>query len=115
MPPGVGSERFPIWTKRFREMQSNAIADQIASGKPYPLKALFSAGLDIQFFANSPRMAEELKKLDFITVSEYFLTPGAKLADIVLPIASWLERHILLTDFGGYAKLIQPAISPPGE
>ena len=115
MPPGVGSLRFPIWTKRYHEMQSNAIADQIESGQPYPIKALFSSGLDIQFFANSRRMVADLDKLDFIAVSEYFHTPGTRLADIVLPIASWLERPILLTDAGGYVKLIQPAISPPGE
>jgi anaerobic selenocysteine-containing dehydrogenase len=115
MPPGVGSARFPIWTKRYREMQSNAIADQIESGQPYPIKALFSSGLDVQFFANSRRMVADLNKLDFIAVSEYFHTPGTQLADIVLPIASWLERHILLTDFGGYVKLIQPAVNPPGE
>jgi len=60
-------------------------------------------------------MVADLDKLDFIAVSEYFHTPGTQLADIVLPIASWLERHILLTDFGGYVKLIQPAVSPPGE
>jgi anaerobic selenocysteine-containing dehydrogenase len=115
MPPGVGATRFPIWTKRYHEMQSNAIADQIESGKPYPIKDLFSGGLDIQFFGNSRRFAEDLNKLDFIAVSEYFHTPGTQLADIVLPIASWLERYILLTDFGGYVKLIQPAVSPPGE
>ncbi len=115
MPPGVGATRFPIWTRRYREMQSNVIADQIESGKPYPIKALFSSGLDAQFFGNSRRFAEQLNKLDFIAVSEYFHTPGTKLADIVLPIASWLERPILLTDFSGYTKLIQSAVSPPGE
>ena len=115
MPPGVGSTRFPIWTKRYKEMQSNAIADQIESGQPYPIKALFSSGLDIQFFANSRRMVEDLNKLDFITVTEYFHTPGTQAADIVLPVASWLERHILLTDYFGYVKLIQPAVMPPGE
>ncbi len=115
MPPGVGSRRFPIWTERYREMQSNAIVDQIESGEPYSIKALFSAGLDIQFFANSRRMEAALKKLDFIAVTEYFHTPGTQLADIVLPIASWLERPILLTDYMGRAKLIEPAISPVGE
>ena len=114
MPPGVGSERFPIWTKRYCEMQSNAIADQIESNDPYPIKALFSAGLDAQYFPNSSRMIENLKKLDFIAVTEYFPTPGAQLADIVLPIASWLERHILLMD-GEVTKLIEPAIEPVGE
>ena len=114
MPPGVGSQRFPIWTKQIREMQSNALADQIDTGNPYPIKALFSAGLDIQFFPNSLRMVESLKKLDFIAVTEYFQTPATKMADVVLPIASWLERPILQIQ-SGYIKLIEPAIEPVGE
>jgi anaerobic selenocysteine-containing dehydrogenase len=115
MPPGVGSQRFPIWTYRYHEMQSNAIADQIESGKPYPIKALFSSGLNFQFFPDSLRTGESFKKLDFIAVTEYFQTPGTRLADIVMPIASWIERSILLTEYGGRAKLIEPAIAPVGE
>jgi anaerobic selenocysteine-containing dehydrogenase len=115
MPPGIGSQRFPIWTKEIREMQSNAMANQIDTGDPYPIKALFSAGLDVQFFANSNRMVESLKKLDFIAVTEYFKTPGMQLADVVLPIASWLERPILETTMGGHIRLIEPAIEPVGE
>jgi anaerobic selenocysteine-containing dehydrogenase len=115
MPPGVGSMRFPIWTKLYREMQANAIADQIDSAAPYPIKALFSAGLDLQFFANSDRMAKSLKNLDSIAVTEYFLTPGARLADIVLPIASWVERYILTAAYSPVIKLIEPAIQPLGE
>jgi len=116
MPPGVGAERFPIWTKQLGEMQSNAICDQIESSDPYPIKALFSAGLNVQYFSNSSRMVENLKKLDFIAVTEYFPTPGTQLADIVFPIASWLERHILVADFGiEDVKLIEPAIEPVGE
>jgi anaerobic selenocysteine-containing dehydrogenase len=115
MPPGIGSQRFPIWTERYHEMQSNCIVDQIESAGPYALKALFAAGLDVQFFGNSKRFTEVMKKLDFIAISEYFHTPGTEFADIVLPIASWIERPILLTDYGGYVKLIEPAIKPVGE
>lgn len=114
MPPGIGGERFPIWTSWYREFQSNAIADQIDSGKPYPLKAMFGAGLTPMYFTNSNRFVQSLKKLDFIVVSDYFHTPGTQLADVVLPIASWLERHILLTSAAG-ATLIEPAIEPLGE
>ena len=96
-------------------MQSNALADQIDSGDPYPIKALFAAGLNVQFFPNSNRMVESLKKLDFIADTDYFLTPGAQLADIVLPIASWLERHILIANPDGEVRLIEPAIAPVGE
>ena len=116
MPPGVGSRRFPIWTQQLGMMQSNAIADQIESGDPYPIKALFAAGLNLQFFPNSNRTTENLKKLDFIAVTDYFQTSATQLADIVLPIASWLERHILIADFGvEVVKLIEPAIEPIGE
>jgi anaerobic selenocysteine-containing dehydrogenase len=115
MPPGVGAQRFPIWTERYHEMQSNAIADQIEGRAPYPLRAMFAAGLDLQFFANSPRFAEAVRKLDFVAVTEYFDTPGTRLADVVLPIASWLERPILLTDHLGATRMIQPAIAPVGE
>jgi len=115
MPPGVGSERFPLWTKLMREMQSNALVDQIDNGNPYAIKALMSAGLDIQFFPNSDRMVESLKKLDFIAVTEYFQTPGTMQADIVLPIASWLEREILQGLRSGRISLIEPAIEPVGE
>ena len=115
MPPGVGTQRFPIWTQRYREMQSNAIADQIHSADPYPIKAMFTAGLDLQFFANTPNFIDALNRLDFLSVTEYFQTPGTQYADIILPIASWLERPILLTDYRGATRLIQPAIEPPGE
>lgn len=62
MPPGVGSQRFPIWTKRYHEMQSNAIVDQIESGQPYPIRPVFSVGLNTQFFGNSRRMIDSFKK-----------------------------------------------------
>jgi len=115
MPPGVGAQRFPIWTSRYSEMQSNAIADQIDGGRPYPLKAMFSSGLNTQFFARSDRIAASLKKLDFIAVTEYFATATTPLADIVLPIASWLERPMLLNEYDVQVKLVEPAIAPPGE
>jgi len=115
MSPGLGTDRFPIWTNMFREMESNILAERIESGEPYPIKALFGAGLNPMFFPNSNHLVESLNKLDFIVVTDYFLTPGAQLADIVLPIASWLERQMLFAYPGGKVTLIEPAIEPIGE
>jgi anaerobic selenocysteine-containing dehydrogenase len=114
LPPGLGSQKFPLWTKLCEQMQSNTLAHHIETGSPYPIKALFGAGLNIMFFPNSNRLLENLKKLDFIAVTEYFHNAGTQLADIVLPIASWLERPILLTK-GSPIRLIEPAIEPLGE
>ena len=114
-PPGLGADRFPLFTGMFGEMQSNVLADRIESGQPYPIKALFAAGLNLQFFPNYNRLVENLKKLDLIVDTDYFHTPGTQLADIVLPISSWLERHILQTTPTGFIRLIEPAIEPVGE
>lgn len=113
--PGLGTDRFPIWTKLFGEMESNILADRIESGVPYPIKAIFGVGLNLMFFPNSKRFVENLKKLDFIVITEYFHTPTTQFADIVLPISSWLERSILINQPGGYVTLIEPAIEPIGE
>jgi anaerobic selenocysteine-containing dehydrogenase len=113
-PPGISSARFPTWTKQCEQMQSNTLAQHIESGIPYPIKALFGAGLNVTFFPNTNRLVENLKKLDFIAVTEYFHNSGTQLADIVLPIASWLERQVLLTK-GNHIRFIEPAVEPVGE
>ena len=113
--PGLGSVRFPLFTELFMEMQSNMLVPQINSGEPYPIKALIGAGLNIQFFANQRHLVETLKKLDLIVDIDYFHTPATRISDIVLPISSWLERHILILKAGGQIRLVEPAIEPIGD
>ena len=115
MPPGLGAERFPLWTGLIREMQANVIADRIENGALYPIKALFGAGLNLMFFPNTNRFIERIRELDFIVVTDYFHTSATRLADIVLPISSWLERHMLITTNDGDVKMVEPAIEPLGE
>lgn len=115
MPPGIGSQRFPVFTNLFEEMQANSIVDQIISSDPYPIKALFAAGLNLQFFANYSRLTNTLKKLDLIVNIDYFQTPGTMISDFVLPISTWLERDILIMKPGGLTRWIKPAIEPLGQ
>jgi anaerobic selenocysteine-containing dehydrogenase len=42
-------------------------------------------------YTNADRTYQALKKLDFLAVSDFFMTPTAALADIVLPAATFLE------------------------
>ena len=115
MPPGIGSQRFPVFTNLFEEMQANSIVDQIISSDPYPIKALFAAGLNLQFFANYSRLTNTLKKLDLIVNIDYFQTPGTMISDFVLPISTWLERDILIMKPGGLTRWVKPAIEPLGQ
>lgn len=45
--------------------------------------------------ANSAEVYRALEKVDFMAVSDFFITPTAALADIVLPSATWLEMDYI--------------------
>ena len=46
--------------------------------------------------ANAKEVYRALEKVEFMAVADFFITPTAELADIVLPAATWLEM-----DYGG--------------
>ena len=67
--------------------------DAILTGKPYPVKAGYLVATNpVVSRANSREVYKSLKKLDFLAVSDFFLTPTAELADIFLPAGTWLEQ-----------------------
>jgi len=57
-------------------------------------------------------------KLEFIFVSDFFMTPTAELADIVLPAAFYPECDLLVAAFGHPSSTITATpkvVEPPGE
>ncbi len=44
--------------------------------------------------ANSRKICEALRSLEFLVVAELFMTPTAELADLVLPVAHFLETEV---------------------
>lgn len=72
---------------------SDAVWKAILEETPYPVKSMFVFGSNLLLlYANSERVYQALKKIDFLMVADLFLTPTAEMADVVLPISSWLER-----------------------
>jgi anaerobic selenocysteine-containing dehydrogenase len=66
--------------------------DAIFTSKPYPVKALQIHGSNpVVTRANANEVYRALSEVEFLTVADFFLTPTAELADIVLPAATWLE------------------------
>ncbi len=66
--------------------------DAILTGQPYPVRALMLHGTNpVMTRANAREVYAALQKVEFLTVADFFLTPTAELADIVLPAATWLE------------------------
>lgn len=58
---------------------------------------------------------EQLEKLDFLVVSEIFMSETAEMADVVLPAASFAERDGTFTATDRRIQRIRKAIDPIGE
>ncbi|HMT94970.1 molybdopterin-dependent oxidoreductase [uncultured Thiothrix sp.] len=119
LPPRIGDEVFPIWTKYWPAGQSMLMPDCILEGKPQPMRALLAMGINTAMWANSKRMEQALSSLDFFAVSDFFHNPATLQADIVLPAATSLERPALIAYPGcayqGEVKYRHQALPPRGE
>jgi anaerobic selenocysteine-containing dehydrogenase len=66
--------------------------EAMRTSKPYPVKAaLIQAGGFLHSHSHVEEVAASLKSLDFLAVIEFFRTPTAELADIILPAGTFLE------------------------
>jgi len=69
-----------------------AVIDSIHTGSPYQIRCAFIQGCNpLLSYPNAKKVFLGLKKLDFIVVSDIFMTPSSFIADIVLPSATYLE------------------------
>jgi len=64
---------------------------------------------------NSNHAEAALRKLDFLVVQDIFLTETAKLADVVLPGASWAEKDGTFTNTERRVQRVRAAIAPVGN
>jgi anaerobic selenocysteine-containing dehydrogenase len=92
--------------------------EAVLEGFPYPVRGAYMQCTNpLLTWADSKKTYDALKKLDFLAVSELFMTPTAALADIVLPAAT----HFEFNDLGHYGLghgivLARPKIvEPPPE
>jgi anaerobic selenocysteine-containing dehydrogenase len=74
------------------EIHPQHLLDAILGGQPYPIEVVGVMGSNpLLTWSNSRRVYDALMKVPFSFVSELVMTPTAALADIVLPVASYLE------------------------
>jgi len=89
------------------------IMGQAKEGK---IKGLYIMGENpVSSFPDKNLVTEALASLDFLVVQDMFLTETARLANIVLPAASFAEKEGTFTNFGGRVNRVQKAIEPIGE
>ncbi len=91
----VGDE-YPVFSKFSRETHVIPLIDAMVSGNPYPIKGFLCAGCNPAVtWPNQNKFKKGVKNLDLLVVVDIFMTPTAKMAHIVLPGTTALEREDL--------------------
>jgi len=94
---------------------SQETSKAILNEDPYPLKAALIFGSNPMLtHANSKMVYEGFKKLGFLVVVDFFMTPTTALADIILPAAANLEFDEFI-ERSYYIAARPKIVDPPGE
>ncbi|MDO9123243.1 MAG: molybdopterin-dependent oxidoreductase, partial [Deltaproteobacteria bacterium] len=101
----IGVDQYPlfyeVWGKLFGEGQAMVLPDVLLQNHPYPIKGMIiSASNPLLTWPNSRKVEAALKQLEFLVVMDIFMTETARLAHIVLPAATFLERTELCDYYG---------------
>ena len=110
---GKFEERWGVILPAEAGLTTLEIMEKVKKGK---IKGMYIAGENpVLSFPNSKRITEILNSLDFLVVQDMFLTETAKLANVVLPAASFAEKAGTFTNFEGRVNRVREAIEPIGE
>ena len=71
----------------------DTFAESILEGRPYRLRAIVTEGNPMLSSANTERVREAYRKLDFYVYTGLFLEEAAWYADVVLPVPSGFEME----------------------
>jgi anaerobic selenocysteine-containing dehydrogenase len=100
----------------FRYALPQSVIKSIMEGDPYYIRAAFIQASDpLSCWPNIQEAYRAFKKLDFLAVSDMFMTPTAALADIVFPVASYLEFDGIQMPPNGALAQLQQKVAQIGE
>lgn len=93
----IGTETFGMVRDFHWRAHADMVTKAMLTGKPYPIKAAWIAGNNaLVTGANPNKLYQAFSNLEFVVVADLFMNPtAAKLADVVLPVATFPERDIL--------------------
>ena len=92
------------------------LIDPMITGEPYPIKGLMAYGCNLLHSVPNPqRTLEALKALDFVVAIDVLPQEHIAWADVVLPVATYLERYEDLSTMAHktpFIALREPAVEP---
>ncbi len=115
--PAVRANMERMWgVKSLPQTSGLTITEMVKGAQDGNLKALYIIGENPLISDPDINHVEQaLKNLDFLVVQDIFLSDTAKIADIVLPSASFAEKNGTFTNTERKVQLIRKAIESPGQ
>lgn len=91
--------------------------ESIITGDPYRVRALWIVGSNPLITGTQPLKVERALSefLELTVVSDFFMTPTAQLADIVLPAATWLEQDDVVSMHKIWCVMARRKVAQIGE
>lgn len=114
--PAVRARAEDVWGVPVPGRPGLRIPDMFAAARAGDLRALWVIGEDV--CATDPdanRVAKALDACPLVVCNELFLSETAQHADVVLPVASWLEKDGTFVNFDRRFQRVRPAVPPPGQ
>jgi len=118
-PFALGQDKYPLLGGVGMTAQPHAVFEAIKTGKPWDVKAIiFIANEAPLSYENAKNVWDAMNKLEYLVVKDYFMTPTARIADLVLPTAHWPERISADEElYSDPCPIVAPqkCVDPPGE
>lgn len=92
----IGADKYPVLYDLRKECHTLTAMDVMLTGKPYPLRGMIITGANPALTnANTKKVIPALKSLDLLVSRELWMTETSRLADYILPAATYLEHSEL--------------------
>jgi len=99
------------WKVSITGKHGQGALEMLSNAERGTLKGLYLAGENpLVTYPDTAQTQKALESLEFLVVQDQFLTPTAKLADVVLPAASFAEKSGTYTNFERRVQKLTPGI-----
>ena len=112
----LGHQRFARLWGPFADEQGKKLTEIMDGMRDGSIRAAYIMGENpMQSDPDAAKVEAGLRNLDLLIVQDIFMTPTARLADVILPAASYLEKQGTFTNTERRVQLINEVLPPlPG-
>ncbi len=113
----IGAKKFPLLSWWQYWCDSHSLWTAVLTNDPYPVRALWNESGNFMSQSNSTTAWEALLSLDFFVDLNLWHTPQNDTADIILPVAHWIELNSPRASQGsaGAMGATVKCVQPPAE